>query len=168
MALKHFLRYDDALDVFTVHGVGAIVGNMLTGVFAQKYYAENIEGGWIDGHPIQILHQLIDTLAGFTWSFVVSFIILFVLNLIPGLQLRVSEQDEHTGLDLTEHGFSSYEHVDELKRHFDTKLSSLSLTVSTIEEKEPPKLIKDDLSSISVYKKTLWCTLIDRGWQFVR
>lgn len=56
--LKHILKYDDALDVFAVHGVGGIVGNLLTGIFAQRKYAGDIEGGWLDGNWMQIVYQL--------------------------------------------------------------------------------------------------------------
>lgn len=57
--LKHLLKYDDALDVFAVHGVGGIVGNLMTGIFAQKKYAHEIAGGWLDGNWMQFVYQLI-------------------------------------------------------------------------------------------------------------
>lgn len=114
--LKHLLNFDDALDVFAVHGVGGIVGNILTGIFAQKSYAfDTIEGGWLDGHYMQIVHQLADTGAGLAWSFCVTFIILWVMNKIPGLSLRVSIDMERAGLDMGEHGISCYEHVEDVK-----------------------------------------------------
>jgi Amt family ammonium transporter len=115
MNLKHLLKYDDALDVFAVHGVGGIVGNLLTGIFAQKKYADGIEGGWLDGHYMQIVHQLADTCAGFGWSFCITFIILFVMNKIPGLSLRVDIEVERAGLDQAELGVSCYEHVEDVK-----------------------------------------------------
>ncbi len=113
--LKHLLKYDDALDVFAVHGVGGIVGNILTGIFAQKKYADEIVGGWLDGHWMQIVYQLIDTVAGLAWSFVVTFVILWVMNKIPGLSLRVDIEVERSGLDQGELGFSCYEHVDDVR-----------------------------------------------------
>ncbi|OXA52020.1 ammonium transporter 1 [Folsomia candida] len=113
---KRFLPYDDALDVFAVHGVGGIVGNLLTGIFAQKSYAfDTIEGGFLDGHYMQIVHQLADTAAGLAWSFVVTFIILWIMNKIPGLSLRVDIEVERAGLDQAEHGISCYEHVEDVK-----------------------------------------------------
>lgn len=113
--LKHLLKYDDALDVFAVHGVGGIVGNLLTGIFAQKKYADEIVGGWLDGNWMQIVYQLIDTVAGLTWSFGVTFIILWVMNKIPGLSLRVDIEMERSGVDQGELGFSCYEHVEDVR-----------------------------------------------------
>jgi len=122
LSLKHYLPYDDALDVFAVHGVGGIVGNILTGVFAQKAYSGGtIEGGWLDGHWMQVVHQLVDTAAGLSWSFIVTFIILFIMNKIPGLSLRVDLDVERAGLDEAELGFSCYQY------HEDVKSSSTSL-----------------------------------------
>jgi hypothetical protein len=97
----------------------------LTGVFAQKAYTTSeIEGGLLDGNPMQIVHQLVDTIAGLSWSFVVTFIILYIMNKIPGLSLRVDIGTEIAGLDQAELGFSCYEHLDEYK----TSQSQLSLS----------------------------------------
>ncbi len=83
--------------------MGGIVGNILTGIFAQKKYAfDSIEGGWLDGHPYQIVHQLADTGAGLGWSFVVTFAILWLMNKIPGLSLRVDIESERAGVDMAE------------------------------------------------------------------
>lgn len=113
--LKHLLKYDDALDVFAVHGVGGIIGNILTGIFAQNKYADDIVGGWLDGHWMQVPYQLLDTIAGLSWSFVVTFIILWVMNKIPGLSLRVDIEVERNGVDQGELGFSCYEHVEDVR-----------------------------------------------------
>lgn len=104
--LKHLLNFDDALDVFAVHGIGGIVGNILTGIFAQKKYANEIEGGWLDKNWMQVVYQLIDTVAGLIWSFIVTFVILWVMNKIPGLSLRVDIEIERAGLDQGELGFN--------------------------------------------------------------
>lgn len=113
--LKHLLHYDDALDVFAVHGVGGIVGNILTGIFAQKKYADEIQGGWLDSNWMQVVYQLIDTVTGLTWSFGVTFVILWIMNKIPGLSLRVDIEMERDGLDQGELGFSCYEHVEDVR-----------------------------------------------------
>lgn len=104
--LKHILNFDDALDVFAVHGIGGVVGNILTGIFAQRKYANEIEGGWLDENWIQVVYQLVDTVAGLIWSFVVTFLILWVMNKIPGLSLRVDIEMERAGLDQGELGFN--------------------------------------------------------------
>ncbi|KAJ2771118.1 hypothetical protein IWQ57_002356 [Coemansia nantahalensis] len=110
--LKEKLRFDDALDVFAVHGVGGIVGNLLTGIFASKSVAalngSTIDGGWIDHHWVQFAYQLAGSCAGAGWSFVVTAIILYTLNLIPGLRLRIDEEGEISGTDITEMGEHGY------------------------------------------------------------
>ncbi|KAG0373622.1 hypothetical protein BGX24_011457 [Mortierella sp. AD032] len=116
--LKHHLKYDDAFDVFAVHGVGGIVGNLLTGVFAQSWVAALdgvtvIAGGWLDGHWMQVVHQLADSAAGLGWSFTVTYLILFIMNKIPGLNLRAKAINEHRGLDLAELGEEAYGYVNE-------------------------------------------------------
>lgn len=117
MSLKHLLKIDDAFDVFVVHGVGGIVGNLLTGIFAKKSVAavdgQVIEGGWMDGNWKQIGIQALDSFAGFSYSLIVTAVILFIINKIPGLSLRVDEKVEESGLDTAELGFSMYEHVKE-------------------------------------------------------
>ncbi|KAG0014669.1 hypothetical protein BGZ80_010313 [Entomortierella chlamydospora] len=115
--LKVYLKYDDAFDVFAVHGVGGIVGNILTGIFAQASIAgldgvTVINGGWLDGNWIQVGYQLADSTAGLSWSFVVTYIILVIMNKIPGLTLRADPSQEHTGLDIAELGEACYGHLD--------------------------------------------------------
>jgi ammonium transporter, Amt family len=85
------------------------VGNLLTGFFAADYIAAldgvtEISGGWLNRHYIQLAYQLIDSLAGFGYSFCGSCLILLIVNFIPGLHLRVSEEDEVMGIDETEIG----------------------------------------------------------------
>ncbi|ODM94307.1 Ammonium transporter 1 [Orchesella cincta] len=116
---KKFLHADDTFDVFSCHGIGGIVGNILTGVFAQKAVAavdgQEIDGGWLDGNWAQVGWQLIDTVAGFGWSFVMTALIIFVIDKIPGLHFRASPEEEQEGLDKTELGFSMYDHIEELR-----------------------------------------------------
>lgn len=116
--LKHLLHFDDALDVFAVHGMGGIVGNVLTGIFAQKRYAHEIDGGWLDRNWMQIVYQIVDTVAGLIWSFAMTFVILWIMNKIPGLSLRVDIETERAGLDQGELGFniSEQEKSDRLRK----------------------------------------------------
>ncbi|KUI63998.1 Ammonium transporter 1 [Cytospora mali] len=121
--IKFWLGIDDALDVFAEHAVGGIVGNLLTGLFASKYVTHldgftEIDGGWINHNYIQLAYQLADCVAGFSWSFVVTCIILFVMNLIPGLSLRATPEAEELGLDEAEIGEWAYDYV-EITRHID-------------------------------------------------
>ena len=98
-ALKRVLKADDSLDAFGLHGVGGIVGALLTAVFASEF----IMG---DGAPQDMLAQLwIQTegvLATIAYSAVVTFIILKVIDLVIGI--RVESDDERMGLDLSQHG----------------------------------------------------------------
>jgi Amt family ammonium transporter len=116
--LKHYLEYDDAFDVFAVHGVGGLVGNLLTGVFAQVSMASlsgptKIHGGWLERHWIQVAYQLASAAAGFAWSFGVTCLILIIMNKVPGLALRADPTQEHTGLDLSELGEAAYGHLED-------------------------------------------------------
>lgn len=91
--LKHMLGYDDSLDAFGVHGVGGIIGAILTGVFAVK------EIGAVDG---SVMTQLLGVGATVAYSLVMTFVILKVIDLAMGL--RVAEEQEREGLDVTLHG----------------------------------------------------------------
>ena len=104
--LIHKTNLDDALDVFAVHGIGGIWGCIATGIFA----VESIAGvkGLFQGSGEQVWIQIYTAAGTLAYSFVVSFAILFVLDKIPGLGLRVSETSEDQGLDLAEHGEQSF------------------------------------------------------------
>ena len=93
---------DDALEVFAIHGVGGIWGAIATGIFAVA--AIGGTAGAIDGNGGQVITQIVAVVATMAYSFVVTAIILKVLDLIPGLGLRVSEDEEDRGLDLSSHG----------------------------------------------------------------
>ncbi|EXJ71225.1 uncharacterized protein A1O5_05031 [Cladophialophora psammophila CBS 110553] len=115
--LKFLLHIDDSLDIFAIHGIGGLVGDLLTGFFAADYIAHldgfsEISGGWLNHHWIQLAYQLCDGVTGMAYSFVVSCAILFVLNFIPGLHLRASEQEEIMGMDETEIGEFAYDYVE--------------------------------------------------------
>ncbi|CAI2163634.1 17837_t:CDS:2 [Funneliformis geosporum] len=116
--IKHIFDFDDALDVFAVHGVGGIVGNLLTGIFAQQSViildGQELPGGWLNGNWVQLGYQAADSLAGLLYSFVVTFIILFLMDKVPGLSLRADPESEARGLDETELGELAYYHVDRL------------------------------------------------------
>ncbi|KAJ7140611.1 ammonium transporter AmtB-like domain-containing protein [Mycena epipterygia] len=109
MDLKDILRIDDGLDVFALHGIGGLTGNILTGLFAADYVTaldgySSIPGGWINGHYIQLGYQLAGCASILSYSFVVTSVLLFVMDKIPGLRLRVSAEDEEGGLDMLEIG----------------------------------------------------------------
>ncbi|KAI8062248.1 ammonium transporter AmtB-like domain-containing protein [Gongronella butleri] len=94
---KNWLNFDDVADVFAIHGVGGLVGSLLTGVFAEQYIAaldgDVIQGGWMNGNWMQVPRQLADCAAGAGWSFCVTYLILLVMDRIPGLSLRVPREE---------------------------------------------------------------------------
>ena len=111
--LKKLLGADDSLDVFGVHGVGGIVGALLTGVFNnQALGGPGLVGDWVTATvssvPIadQVWIQLKAVLLTIVWSGVVSLIAYKIVDLVIGL--RVSEEDEREGLDITAHGETAY------------------------------------------------------------
>jgi Amt family ammonium transporter len=99
-SLKRMMGYDDSLDAFGVHGIGGIVGAILTGVFAVK----EIGGvsGMLEGNGGQVMIQLMGVGATVIYTAVASFIILKVIDMVIGL--RVSEEEEREGLDVSLHG----------------------------------------------------------------
>jgi Amt family ammonium transporter len=94
-SLKHVLGYDDSLDAFGVHGIGGIIGALLTGVFASKE---------ISGLDASVLAQLEGVAVTVVYGFAASFVILQVIDKTIGL--RVTEEQEREGLDISLHGES--------------------------------------------------------------
>jgi Amt family ammonium transporter len=101
-SIKNWLGYDDSLDVFGVHGVGGIVGALLTGVFATTAVGGKEVSGLIDGNAGQVVTQGIGVLVTVAYCAVVTLIILKVIDATMGL--RVSKDVEREGLDLNLHG----------------------------------------------------------------
>ena len=102
-ALKHACGYDDSLDAFGVHGVCGIVGSLLTGVFAYgALSATTAAPEGTSGSLQQFLLQLYATAAVFAFSAVGTFILLKIVDAMVGL--RVPEEEEREGLDVTQHG----------------------------------------------------------------
>jgi Amt family ammonium transporter len=98
---KHKSTLDDTLDVFPCHGLGGIVGMILTGVFATKAVNSAGNDGLFYGNPDFFFTQLKAMVIAVVYSFVVSFLIFKFINLIQ--PLRVSEEEEELGLDATQH-----------------------------------------------------------------
>jgi ammonium transporter, Amt family len=94
-SLKHALKYDDSLDAFGVHGIGGIIGALLTGVFVSKEISGMDGSVWI---------QLKGVAVTVAYGFVASFIILKIIDMTIGL--RVTEEQEREGLDISMHGES--------------------------------------------------------------
>ena len=112
--VKSKFGYDDSLDAFGVHGAGGTVGALLTGVFAVRAVNpifKNAQGaatavGLIDGHPAQVLNQCVAIAIAWALAIVGTLAILKFVDLVVGL--RVSEEQELQGLDLSQHGEEGY------------------------------------------------------------
>jgi Amt family ammonium transporter len=105
--LKLKIGYDDSLDVFGVHGIGGFTGTLLAGVFAVGALSATPEtpggvSGLLEGNPHQVVAQLYGIVVTLVWSGVVTFVILKVISAL--VQLRVKQEDEVMGLDVSQHG----------------------------------------------------------------
>ena len=99
-------KLDDTLDVFACHGVGGIWGALATGLFAQKAINPAGANGLFYGNPKQFLIQVIAVVVVAVWAFVMSTVILKLMDAWVGL--RVTAEEEEMGLDLSQHGESAY------------------------------------------------------------
>jgi Amt family ammonium transporter len=97
---------DDSLDAFSVHGIGGVVGALLTGVFATTLVNPNGSDGLLYGNAGLVITQAIGVLATATFSAIVTFLIIRLLGIT--MNLRGSEEHQHEGLDLVEHGEKGY------------------------------------------------------------
>lgn len=102
-SLKNMLGYDDSLDVFGIHGVGGIVGALLTGVFAVASIGGS-DGplGLLEGNAGQVVTQAYGVVVTIVYTAIVSFVLLKIVDVIVGL--RVDKETERDGLDLRLHG----------------------------------------------------------------
>ncbi|NPV93417.1 MAG: ammonium transporter [Firmicutes bacterium] len=107
--LKAKLGYDDALDVFGVHGVGGTWGALATGLFASKAINSAGADGLFFGNPGQLLIQAEAALASIAFAAVGTFILVKIVNAIT--KIRASVEEEVVGLDLPMHGERAYDHI---------------------------------------------------------
>ena len=107
--IKQKFKIDDSLDVFPVHGVGGILGTLLAGIFASDQLGAFSGQGYNEGMAMasQFKVQVIGVASTFAYTAVVSYVLLKLLDAIMGL--RISEEDETQGLDITEHNERGYD-----------------------------------------------------------
>src|SRR3984885_2519883 len=109
--VKSWFGYDDSLDAFGVHGAGGTIGALLTGIFANSainpLLGPGKATGFLEGNKGQVLNQAIGVAIAWSLSIVGTLVILFVVDKVVGL--RVNEEDERTGLDLSQHGEEGYD-----------------------------------------------------------
>jgi Amt family ammonium transporter len=106
-SLKPRLGYDDSLDVVGVHGVGGTWGALATGLFASKAVNAAGNDGLFFGNPEQFGVQLVSVVATLVLALVGTYIILSIVNAVMGL--RVADDEERMGLDLSQHNERAYE-----------------------------------------------------------
>ena len=108
--VKAAFGYDDALDAFGVHGAGGTIGALLTGVFAERIvnpiFGVGKAVGGLDGHWGQVGNQLVGVLVAWGFALVGTIVLLKIVDLLTGL--RVPEDHEQEGLDITQHGEEAY------------------------------------------------------------
>jgi Amt family ammonium transporter len=126
---KKKLGFDDALDVFAVHYIGGFVGLLLTGIFSQQSVialsynpGDNVPlGGALDGNWLQLAYQLAAICSVSLWSFLGTYLILWVMDKIPGLQLRLEDNEEELGTDIAQMDEHAYGYMLETARAFSEK-----------------------------------------------
>lgn len=105
--VKPKFKYDDALDAFGVHGIGGVVGSILTGVFATRFITgDGGAEGALYGDWHQLWIQLVATFVSIVFSAVVTFVLYKIVDRWIGI--RVDKRVEEEGLDIYEHGESAY------------------------------------------------------------
>ncbi len=102
------MKWDDALDVWGVHGVGGVIGMLLLGTFASKAINPAVHtGGLVFGETSFFFKELITVLAASAYAFIFTYIMLALINLV--VKVRVSEEQEKLGLDISVHGEKAYD-----------------------------------------------------------
>jgi Amt family ammonium transporter len=107
VALKNRFEWDDALDVWGVHGVGGFIGIVLLGVFATKLYNPNGADGLLAGNPSFFFKQCVAVVFSSAWAFVFTLAMLWVIDRVT--PVKVAEGVEEKGLDSSLHGETAYE-----------------------------------------------------------
>jgi len=112
--VKSRFGYDDSLDAFGVHGAGGTIGALLTGIFATSVInpifkdknGNTLPSGVLEGNGHQLLNQLVGIAIAWVIAIVGTLVLLFIVDKVVGL--RVSEEHEGQGLDLSQHGEEGY------------------------------------------------------------
>lgn len=111
VTVKTMFGYDDSLDAFGVHGSGGTMGALLTGLFANSainpIFGKDKPTGFLEGNHHQLVNQAAGVVIAWILSIVGTLVILVVVDKLMGL--RVSQEDERTGLDITQHGEEGYD-----------------------------------------------------------
>src|SRR5262249_17491586 len=106
VALKHKLQWDDAVDVWGVHGVGGFIGIVMLGVFATKAYNPAGADGLLAGNATFFVRQLLAALGSSAWAFLFTLAMLWLIDRVT--PVRVEESHQKMGLDEALHGEQAY------------------------------------------------------------
>jgi ammonium transporter, Amt family len=106
IGLKNKLQWDDALDVWGVHGVGGCIGIVMLGLFADLRINPNGANGLVFGNPSFFVKQVVAMVVCSLYAFIFSYVALAIINKISAV--RVTEEDEEMGLDASLHGEEAY------------------------------------------------------------
>lgn len=120
---KYLVKVDDAMDVFAEHGVGGMVGLLCCALFGADYITSLDAvtygvGGFFSHHWASIWHQIVWILVCTVWTFVMTCLICFVLDKIPGLKLRATEDGELKGIDEDQIGEFAFDYVEARRNPF--------------------------------------------------
>jgi ammonium transporter, Amt family len=129
--IKYWIRIDDSMDVFAEHGIAGVVGLVFNGLFGsnaiigldgvnvglENTVTGTLAGGWLNHNYRQLYIQIAYICAACAYSFVVSALLAYAINFIPGLRLRVSEEAELLGMDDDQLGEFAYDYV-EVRRDY--------------------------------------------------
>jgi Amt family ammonium transporter len=138
-SLKAKFRYDDSLDVFGLHGIGGIWGALVTGLFASKEVNPSGNDGLLYGNPYQLISQCIDVAAAIIIAAAGTFIILKAIQLFT--PLRVTEEEETAGLDISHHGEHAYNELESGRSEMvPPSLPSFEIDTSPIPQPNPRHL----------------------------
>ncbi|CAF2077405.1 unnamed protein product [Rotaria magnacalcarata] len=127
---KRFLHIDDTLDVFSCHGLGGMIGTILTGLFCQKDVNKQGNNGALYGNPAQFLHQLIGILVTCIYAGACTAIILLSLHFTVGI--RIHQVDQARGLDNVVHGVIEPRPTQDIKRPIIQRRTQPSNMIATV------------------------------------
>ncbi|MPM12236.1 Ammonium transporter [bioreactor metagenome] len=105
--LKNKMKWDDALDVWGVHGIGGVIGTILLGVFASSAINGAGADGLIFGGGDFFMKEIVAVVAASAYAFIFTYIMLIIINMV--VKVRVSEEEERKGLDVSLHGETAYD-----------------------------------------------------------
>lgn len=105
--LKNKMKWDDALDVWGVHGIGGVIGTILLGVFASSAINGAGADGLIFGGGDFFMKEIVAVVAASAYAFIFTYIMLIIINMV--VKVRVSEEEERKGLDASLHGETAYD-----------------------------------------------------------